>query len=67
MAPEIVTGRDIKLIAVGLLCLLAGGAWATEFDGWSSVVPLTIFATLAVASFCVAWWDIRSRRDPSVR
>lgn len=65
MPPDVVTGRDIKLIAVGMLCLLAGGAWATTFDGWENVLPLGIFGLLAVLSFWVAWWDIRSRRDLS--
>lgn len=63
MAPDVVTGRDIKLVAVGILCLLAGGAWATAFDGWRNVVPMSTFGLLAVLSFWVAWWDVRSRRE----
>lgn len=61
MPPDLISGRDIELIAIGVLSLFAGGVWATGPDGSINVVPLGVFSLLAVLSFFLAWVDIRSR------
>ncbi len=61
MPPDLISGRDIELIAVGLLSLLACGWWGTSADGALNVTPLSLFLGLSVLSFWLAWWDIRSR------
>lgn len=67
MPPELLTGRDIELIAVGFLSLFAGGAWALQPDGSMNLVPLATFVLLAGVSFVLAWMDIRSRGGLSRR
>lgn len=66
MPPELITGRDIELIAVGIFLLVAGGAWARRPDGSINLVPLGMFFLLAVLSFSLAWMDIRSRGGLSI-
>ena len=66
MPPDLITGRDIELIAVGILSLFAGGTWAVRPDGSIDLVPLGTFLLLASVSFFLAWLDIRSRGGLSV-
>lgn len=66
MPPELITGRDVELIAIGIISLFAGGVWAVQPDGSIHVAPLVTFSSLAVLSFLLAWVDIRSRGGFSV-
>lgn len=66
MPPDLITGRDIELIAVGILSLFAGGTWAVQPDGSIDPVPLGTFLSLALLSFLLAWVDIRSRGGLSI-
>jgi len=66
MPPDLITGRDIELIAVGIFSLFAGGAWAMRPDGSINLVSLGMFVLLAVLSFFLAWIDIRSRGGLSI-
>ncbi|MDX1745709.1 MAG: hypothetical protein R3324_07210 [Halobacteriales archaeon] len=66
MPSDLINGRDIELIVVGVLSLLAGGVWAMGPDGSVNVVPLGVFSLLALLSFFLAWVDIRSRGGLSI-
>ena len=66
MPPDLIIGRDIELIVIGIFSLLASGAWATKPDGSINLVPLGMFVLLAVLSFLLAWLDRRSRGGISV-
>jgi hypothetical protein len=66
MPPDLITGRDTELIAVGILSLFAGGAWAMRPDGSIDPVPLGTFPLLASVSVFLAWVDIHSRGGLSI-
>jgi hypothetical protein len=66
MPPDLITGRDTELIAVGILSLFAGGAWAMRPDGSIDPVPLGTFLLLASVSVFLAWVDIHSRGGLSI-
>lgn len=66
MPPDLIAGRDIELIVVGIASLFAGGVWAMRPDGSIDLVPLGTFLLLALLSFFLAWVDVRSRGELSI-
>jgi hypothetical protein len=64
MPPDLISGRDIELIAVGLLSLLASGWWATSPDGAVNVTPMGLFLGLSVVGHPVARQSLEARPDP---
>lgn len=59
---DTITGRDIELVVVGLLCLIGAGAWVglTEFN--LDPIPVLVLGFLGLLSLGIAWMDIRFRR-----
>ncbi|MFC6940654.1 hypothetical protein ACFQE8_11865 [Salinirubellus sp. GCM10025818] len=66
MPPDLITGRDVELIGIGILSLFAGGTWAVRPDGSIDPVPLGTFLLLTLVSFFLAWVDVRSRGELSI-
>lgn len=64
--PELVTGRDVELVVVGVLCLVAA-AWSGLAIRPLQLVPVVIFLGLAAVSFGLAYWDVRSRGARPIR
>lgn len=64
MFPPFVTGRDVELLAVGVLCVAAAGGLLLE--GSFGPVPPLVFLALAATSFGLAWWDVRLRGGLSI-
>lgn len=63
--PDSITGRDVELVVVGVLCVFAAGVWGVRPDGSLDPSPLVVFALLATVSFLLALWDVRTRSDAS--
>jgi len=59
MPPELITGRDVELITVGAVSLLAAG-WFGLLRQLNWIV-VTLFIFLGSLSLVLAWWDIQSR------
>ena len=64
--PDPISGRDVELIAIGIICLVAAGTWVVLPGSPIDPRPPAIFVVLGVVSFGLAWWDIRSRGELSI-
>ena len=53
------SGTDVELIVMGVLCLVFAGSWAIE--PYVNLVAVSIFVFLATVCFVAAWWDVRRR------
>ena len=63
---DLVDGRDVELIVVGVFCLFGAGAWIVLPPGPVDWRPVVIFGMMGGVSFGLAWWDIRTRGGLSV-
>lgn len=63
---DLIDGRDVELIAVGILCLVGAGAWIVLPIGPIDWRPVVIFVMMGGVSFGLAWWDVRTRGELSV-
>lgn len=61
MQPDRLSGKDVELLVVGLVCL--GLAGSSLFAPGPNLVAFAIFAFLGLVSFGLAWWDVRRRDD----
>ena len=61
MEPERITGKDVELLGIGLLCLMLSGS-TVLYSWWSpKLVAAAMFGFLGVVSFGLVWWDVRMR------
>lgn len=61
MEPDRITGKDVELLGVGLLCVILSGS-TVLYSMWSpKLVAAALFGFLAVVSFALVWVDIRMR------
>ena len=58
--PDALSGRDVELVAVGLLCLAVAG-WTITDGGFGQLGPTALLVALALCSFGLAIWDVQSR------
>lgn len=65
MPPELITGRDVELLVVGVSCVVAAG-WFGVLSRTPSWEPLVVFVSVGALSLLLAVWDIRARGALSI-